>query len=137
MRLPDWPQRLDAAVNVASGRHFRYGTFDCCLFAADVVLAITGTDYAADLRGYKGRRGAREVMRANGGLVCLLSRLLGESLPAAHARRGDVVFGYVMTAENVVDEGAVGICLGRLVVFAAPHGLAFHPRTVCLYCWRI
>jgi hypothetical protein len=50
-RYEDWPQRLVAAIEAARGRPFSWGAMDCCLFAADVVLAMTGVDYAAGFRG--------------------------------------------------------------------------------------
>lgn len=131
MRFQDWPTRLDAAVTAAQGRRFRYGVFDCCLFAADVVVAITGVDTAAALRGYRGRRAAAAILEHEGGMVALVSRLLGASMSAARAGRGDVIFGY-----PIVD-GAVGVCLGRSVAFAGPKGVSFYPRSVAALAWRI
>lgn len=132
MRHPDWPMRLDAAVRAATGRRFRYGSHDCCLFAADVVLALTGSDPAAELRGYRGRRQALQILAREGGLIPLVSRVLDIApQSAAMAARGDVVFGCP------IREGAIGVCLGRLVAFAGPDGLSFHPRAVASLAWRV
>ena len=131
MRHPDWPGRLDAVVSAAARRRFRYGDFDCCLFAADVVNAITGVDRAAELRGYRSRRQALVILERAGGFVPLVTRLLGPAIPAAQAGRGDVIFGY-----PIVD-GAVGVCLGRSVAFAGPKGVSFYPRSVAALAWRI
>lgn len=132
MRCADWPARLDAAVRAAAGRRFRYGSFDCCLFAADVVCAITGVDPAADLRGYHGRRAALRILAREGGLIPLVSRVLDRGPEhGSVAGRGDVVFG------SPIREGAIGVCLGRQIAFAGPEGLSFHPRVIAALAWRI
>ena len=132
MRVLDWRVRLDACIAAASGRRFRYGGHDCCLFAADVVLALTGRDPAAELRGYGGRRQALEILKREGGFVPMVSRLMGaEPIPGALASRGDVVFGHP------IGEGALGVCLGRTVAFPAASGLAFAPRLVIDCAWRV
>ena len=62
MRFYDWQERLDAAMNRAKSQMFSYGEFDCALFAADCVQAITGADYAAELRGYDSKVAAYRVL---------------------------------------------------------------------------
>lgn len=132
MRFPDWPSRLDDVIRAASERRFRYGYHDCCLFAADVVLALTGRDPAAELRGYRGRRQAIQILAREGGLVPLVSRVLDcAPVHAAMAAKGDVVFG------SPIREGAIGVCVGRLVAFAGVDGLSLHPRAVAALAWRV
>ena len=43
-RLPDWQLRLDALVRERRGQAFAWGARDCCLWGADVVLAVTGRE---------------------------------------------------------------------------------------------
>lgn len=89
-KLPDWAQRLDALVAQAQRRPFAWGSFDCCLWAADAVLAQTGEDPAADLRGtYADAAGAARVLRAQGGLRGVATRG-GEPIAPLMARTGDV-----------------------------------------------
>jgi hypothetical protein len=45
---------LDAYLRDAATKPFAWGTTDCCLFAADAVLAMTGVDIADDFRGKYG-----------------------------------------------------------------------------------
>ena len=133
MRLPDWPARLDALIAAASGRRFRYGVFDCCLFAADAALAITGVDHAGPLRGYRGRRQAHAILKQAGGIAQLVTDRLGRGpIEAAQAQRGDVLLAYLSNGAP-----ALGICLGRLIAFPSSEGLAFHPLTVAHCAWRI
>lgn len=136
MRRPDWPVHLDALIRAMSGRRFAYGSFDCCLFAADAVLAITGTDPAAGMRDYTGRRAALEILKREGGLVRLVSRLLStDPIPAARAQRGDIV--YCVRSDVASERGSLGVCIGINAAFVASTGLAFHPRTVADCGWHV
>lgn len=91
MRFEDWPQRLDAEIERARSREFAYGAHDCCLFAADIVLAITGVDPAAHLRGYTCAIAAARIVAAHGSIEALASSLLGEPVSPKSAQRGDIV----------------------------------------------
>ena len=54
---------------------FVHGQSDCCMFAADWVWRVNGTDPAADLRGTYGTAlGAQKVMRGQGGLKSIMER---------------------------------------------------------------
>ena len=45
-RLPDWTARLAGVIRAGEDAPFAWGTFDCCLAAADAMLATTGVDAA-------------------------------------------------------------------------------------------
>jgi hypothetical protein len=135
VRYPDWPQRLSETIEAARIRTFTYGAFDCALFAADCVLAITGVDHAASFRGYDSRIAAYRIIAEHGSLAGLLTALLGEPIEPAFAGRGDVVLAEIPVAEG---EGeSVGICLGAFCAFPKDVGFALHPRTVAQLSWRI
>ena len=119
MRLANWPQILAQEIEAARTRPFAWGSADCALFVADVVLAMTGHDYAADLRGYTGRAGAMERIADAGSLEQLVAGLLGEPWPVNSIGRGDVVLIDTPKGE------ALGICLGTSCAFAGPKGLEF------------
>ncbi len=93
VRLSDWPERLHAFVESRRLLPFAWGANDCCLFAADAVLALTGQDIAQARRStYTTARGAMRVARSHGGVRALAAA----SLPThpgrpAHAPRGSVV----------------------------------------------
>lgn len=139
MRRHDWPQRLEECVDAARWRSFEYGAFDCCLFAADCVLAMTGTDCAAPFRGYESKIAAYRLIAEHGSLQGLLTSVLGEPVQPAFARRGDVVIAEIATIEG--DAESVGICLGANCVFAGayPHkqGIYFCSRDRARLAWRI
>lgn len=119
-RRPDWPRRLNAYVNSVQRRPFRFGKFDCCIFAAGAVKAMTGTDPMREFRGtYKSEREAMQALRdhGSGSLYHTLRSKFGNPVPGAHGRRGDVAY----------HEGACGIVLGRFALFIGQEGLAMVP----------
>ncbi len=133
-RFEDWPRRLDAAIEAARARHFSWSEgHDCCLFAADVVLALTGRDFAESFRGrYSTRAEAVALLGARGGLEAVVTSYLGQPLPTALlARRGDVVM--VETPEG----RALGVSVGGKAACAGPQGLTFVPMAGWLSGWRV
>jgi hypothetical protein len=122
------------AIEAARTQPFAYGSFDCCLFAADVVLAMTGVDYAASFRGYDTKTGAYRIIAEHGSLAALLTSVLGEPIEPSFAGRGDVVLADIETVEG--GESA-GICLGAFCAFPKDIGFALHSRTVVKLAWKI
>lgn len=136
IRREDWPQRLDDAIAVARVQPFVWGEHDCCLFAADCVLAMTGHDPAADWRGrYDDSEGAYALLteRHGGDLAAAVDAALGERLSGpAFAQRGDVVM--IDTPLGL----ALGVCAGRFhVVPTRPRGLIAFRLSQALAAWRV
>lgn len=92
MRRLNWHQYLAQTLQAAMTRPFSWGEHDCCLFAADCVLAMTGVDLAAEFRDtYHSATGAKKAILAR---ADSLTALIDEMLPRADVRlvqRGDVV----------------------------------------------
>lgn len=132
-RYEDWPRRLAAAIQAARARPFQWGEADCALWAADVVLGLTGEDLAAAFRGrYATRAGAVALLGARGGLEAVVTAALGEPLASPRlARRGDVVM--VSTAEGP----ALGICDGAVGWFTGPTGLVAQRMSDWTKAWRV
>lgn len=66
---------LTAFLKSKSGVPFQWGVADCCLFVADWVHEVNGTDPAADLRGtYATKTRAYRVMTQQGGLDQIMTR---------------------------------------------------------------
>lgn len=97
-RARDWPERLAAFIDSRRHAPFAWGANDCALFAADGVLAMTGTDLAKTLRGYKTERGALSRMRKAGGIRGF-ARDLPQRAPG-FASRGDIVLAIVEARET-------------------------------------
>src|SRR5690606_16299333 len=98
MRVEGWEAALYGYIAAARRRPFEWGKFDCCLFAADVIRALTGLDPAADLRGrYRTALGAKRIVNREGGSLAALAERRFAPLGIAplkgpkFARRGDIL----------------------------------------------
>lgn len=123
MRYDDWPSRLHVYVESMRDVPFSYGTFDCGLFAAGCIDAMTGLDLAEDLRGYTDRRECLEGCRLLCGSASI--RKLGEYIAARYelgevpilmAQRGDLAivknrrFGIIaLSGTEIMVPGKTGI----------------------------
>jgi len=131
-RLHDWPLRFEALLKSRVSVPFAWGTNDCCTFAADVVIALTGADAMQDLRGtYSSEAEAEALIQALGGLPEALTRYLGEAVPAAYANTGDVAL--------VLNEGqtVVAVCNGGPVLAPGPRGVAALSDPSILFVWKV
>lgn len=138
MRMPDWPERLDAVLSAARHRPFRWGVHDCALFTADAVEAMTGIDPAAAWRGRYGSARSAIALRWRTGLFSW-SQLFAEAaerwhlprIAPLHAHRGDVVCLDLPTGRPA------GICIGARIASPAKDGLVFLPRTLARAAWHV
>lgn len=134
MRLVGWAELLYAAVDDASQRDFEWGVHDCCLFAADILLAFTGTDYAEPVRGYTTQEEAEAIIAGYGDMETMITALVGvEAVEAKgkNVRRGDLVIAELENGDTV------GICIGVNCVFAQARGITTRKTSVARLAWRI
>jgi hypothetical protein len=130
-RFHDWPQRLAEHILSAREAKFRWGHFDCALFAAGAIHAMTGTDLAADFRGkYHDEAGARALFAraiAHAGGVLRLVDL-------GFAARGDLVLTNNGSTEPGL--GIVGLD-GNKALCAGERGLSHIARAHWLRTWHV
>jgi len=139
MRIEGWEQRLDALVAEAQTRDFRYGEWDCALFACASIQAMTGADPGAAFRGtYADEAGCARLLAKVGGLEGGANRIASDHhfavIPVLMAWRGDVVLA------RADGKPTLGVCLGRDVAFAVdPVGVQRKPITNpdLVFAWRI
>lgn len=158
-RLPDWPALLARHILDATDRDFEWGRHDCCTFACDGVLAMTGADPMAPARGrYRDEKRAAVILREIGGMglpeaaEVLMTAFGAPTVHPAFAQRGDLVLIKVPVAHlrpNAGVGGAAGVradetdwCMGLIapngqVAVAAPRGLAFFDPRAAARAWRI
>jgi len=136
-RNENWPEKLHAFIEARRAMPFKWGKNDCCLFACDAVIEMTGIDLAAEYRGkYNSALGAYRLINHHGGVVGAFKRACApagiEEVDVKFAQTGDVV---------AIDSGkhgmALGICLSHLSVFASSQGAVFLPPSRWLNVWRI
>jgi len=130
LRLPDWAVRFQRLVAARLTVPFSWGTNDCFLFGADSVLAVSGQDVAADLRGaYSGERQARELLRRLGGMRGLGEARFGARTPPALCLPGDV--GLAPQGRTVL----MVVCNG--VHWLAPTSAGLQPAPAPVRAWSI
>lgn len=134
-KLENWPMAFAAALSHAENKPFIWGENDCCLFACNCILAITGVDLARTFRGYTTEPEAAAFIAGYGGLYELVAAVCREhgmpEIPPRQARRGD----------PVLFEGGegptLGICTGEKIVAPGKGGLSAYGILKGLHAWRI
>ena len=130
-RLHDWQLRLAEFAAARRALPFAWGANDCCLFAADAALSMTGHDPAAGLRGYATALQAARVLRAHGGVQGLADARLGERVGPLMARVGDVVL------VQMGNHDALGVCNGTSLIGPGPAGIVAIGMGHAKAAWRI
>jgi hypothetical protein len=131
-RCPDWQTRFAACLAQRWARPFEWGQQDCALFAADGVLACTGVDPAADLRGqYDSALTAMRVLELHGGLAGIAASRLGPEIAPALAQPGDIGL--------VINDGreCLAVCSGPMWLAPGASGLLPMPAASAFCAWRL
>lgn len=142
VRVGDWEARLNALLAQRRDVLFTWGATDCCMFAADAVLAMTGVDAAAEFRGrYTTAGGAARALKRHGaGELAATIDAKFESVAPAFVRRGDLV-----AVDHDALGTAIGVCIGADAVFVGLEagedgdtpGLVRVPRAGWRSGWRV
>lgn len=126
-----WRGRFDALVQQRMATPFAWGVHDCCLWAADCVLATTGHDPAAPFRGrYSTAAGALALLDELGGLHAV-GAMAGPQCPPRASAVGDV--GLVQHAGRDL----LAVCIGAGWLAPAAAGLALLPLEAATHAWRV
>jgi len=131
----------DFLLNTADSP-FKFGVFDCCLFAAEGILAMTGVDVAAEFRGtYTDLPGAlKAIKKITGGTTvtdaaayCAEKAGMEQLAHPLKAQRGDLV---IVDNEGTLIAGLVHLN-GRDVISVGETGLIRLPITNVQKAWRV
>lgn len=121
----------------ASRTPFAWGTFDCCLWLADWLVARGYPDPAVELRGrYRTARTCQRLVARNGGLLATVeacARRARLELTAAPIS-GDVGVVEALTRAGAGPVGA--LCLGRRWAILGERGLIVAEMRP-LAAWRV
>ena len=133
VRLADWEPRLQTFIAARRTVPFAWGSNDCCLFAADAVLSMTGCDPAAAHRGsYADDAGAFGVLRALQGLRTAVTN----SLAICQARPLQAGVGDVVLYSGLKGRG-LGVAMGAFFLAPGRHGLVTFKLSHALTCWKL
>lgn len=139
MRVTDWETKLANYIESVKAKPLRYGTFDCAIFAAKCIEAITGTNPISDLLGkYKSKKESLALIKSlcpSGEYSELIKIRCANSkykeVTRAYAAHGDLV--EYMTPEGV----GLGICLGSDFIAVGPKHLLFYSMQLALKIYKV
>lgn len=145
-RLPDWQERLSDTISVNAEQPHDYGAWDCLLWPAAAVDAVTGHDFGKGHRGkYRSHAGAYRHLQAMGfaSAAALLDSLFDQT-PIGFAQRGDLVLIELPqeAAPAMAGQMVPAVCIGAeaLAIFedaAGNSGLARFPRLLWRKAWKV
>ena len=136
LRIDNWQMAFSSELE--KPRYFLWGKDDCCLFACDIIKAITKVDPAYSFRGkYKSALGAYREIRKQGftGVMDVAEKRCAENnwpeIPILTAQRGDVVCALFNNQESL------GIITGDSAAFVGGAGYVYIAPESALKAWRI
>jgi len=129
-RLANWQWRLGELLDARRRTPFAWGSNDCCTFAADCVLAVTGVDPGAGLRDYSTEKEAVLSLRKYGGVGGVGDALFGAPVGPLLARVGDVGVVAVEGRESLA------VCNGSTWIAAGKFGTVALPMQAASRAWR-
>lgn len=133
-RVYNWIEQLQGAFEAAAKKPFDYGLYNCGLFAAECIDAMTGSERAAELKTqFNDEASALEFVKRYGSIKAAVSARLGEPSDRwVDARRGDVCLMPTPWGPGL------GICVGVQVAMMAPDsGLTHMKIDKIVAVWRI
>ena len=133
-RVDNWPTKLSQLIESNRHRRFRWGQFDCCIWAAMCVDVIRDDTMVDRIKSeYSNKTEALEFLGRFGSTEDAITEYLGEPQHINMTSRGDVV---VIDYER---DGyhAAGIFDGQDVIATGPKGLIRAPRDHIIKSWRV
>lgn len=125
-RLDNWQTNLTNLAHEKQNEPFKFGTFDCSLWAMLAIEQVNGLNMFKKYLGkYSTGRGAlRKLVTVDGVVqpIELFEKYLGERKPIGLARKGDIVFTASpdiagMPSDLEVFGPVIGVCFGRFSKF--------------------
>ena len=138
-KIAHWERHLADYIESRRDTPFRWGEFDCAVFAHESLAVQYGAIDIPYFAGrYKTAKGAARFLRSffeADSLQTALSRYMIEVAPKL-AQRGDIV----SIREDSPIEGvgeALGVCLGSKVAVTTLAGVAYIERSKIARAWRL
>lgn len=133
MRLPDATVRLAELIRSAQGRRFNWRDWNCCIFAARAIHAITGHDPRASFPRFRNKAEAEAIIANCGGLEGLTRKALAdyERIHPSRASFGNIV---------LCDFGRgpqPAVCVGVYCLAPARRGLDKRMTLDAIAAWNV
>ena len=143
-----WETKLHQSIEAHKAKPFAWGEHDCALSVCNHVLAMTGTDLAADFRGeYSSEEAAFHAMQQICQDATTLEHVVEQlaakhqipEIKPLHVQRGDVVLIDNPSPSTGLNRQALGIVHlnGRHVLVTGPDGLHVLRVAHVRRAWRI
>jgi len=114
-------------LRAAEARPFRYGRWDCALFTAGWVHAVTGRDLMRG-RGYGSLREGRAVLAALG---------YADHVEAAAAELPESAVSMAQAGDIAALGPSLGIVVGERIAFLGRYGLEYRPLLAADRAFRV
>lgn len=134
-RLANWQNNLVALIEAKKAEPFKFGTFDCSLWAMMAIEQVNGIAlYERYIGTYSKPIGALKKLRQIDDVeqpIDLFKKYLGEPQPISMAKSGDVVFTstegleFDLPSDIDVFGPVIGVCYGAKSIFVGEEGLIF------------
>lgn len=136
-KKPDWDTRLFNFIVKNKNRPFKWGEWDCCLFADAVIKEITGKSIIPRQLKWKDKRTAVQAIKKYGGSFqeCMEKATSAkniQSVPTAFITTGDLVM-----FKDLDNRILVGICDGYVTLAPSGDGLERKNNDLAIKVWRI
>jgi hypothetical protein len=133
-RVDNWPAKLADLIELNRNRKFRWGKFDCCIWAAMCVDEITDSIFVDRIKSeYTNKSEAIAFLSRFGSTESAITEYLGETQHLNMTSRGDVVvIDYDRDGYN-----AAGVFDGQNVIVTGPKGLMRVSRDHIIKSWRV
>jgi hypothetical protein len=124
---------IDDIILNAASHGFEWGVQDCALFAADVIDAQLGTEYANDYRGhYSSELGAaKRLLKFGFKNVEQIADYLMKEANIEETKKGDIAMADLGAGD------ALGVVIGKNAVFLTLDGMVSVVKTKCSKFWRV
>lgn len=134
LRQMGWRTALHECVEASRREQFAWGRFDCAIFAADCIRAMTGEDIASSFRGtYADSKGAVRVLKKAGfnDLPAMAEYHFDEIAPIM-AQDGDIA-----ALESDETGWTLGVFIGERVISRGVEGLGTIDRSRVSRAFRV
>lgn len=128
VRVNNWSSIMMDQIMQSENKKFEYGTNDCTTWAVKILKSYTDLDWIPTWKNKKEAIAYQKEMP----MEERVSKVLGEYRNNINlTQRGDLV------QKDKGMKSALGICVGKKVVFLYTEGICYVDLKDCTYSWRI